>query len=101
MSGRRRVRCISSLLVFAILAGPALGERDVPTLEERIRAVVHSTDPPRTIMVMRLRYAEAEELAETLAPSLPPGITVVPHPPTNSLIIVGPPGPPLREVAPE
>jgi hypothetical protein len=89
------------LLVFAILAVPAFGQREVLTLEERIRAVVHSADPPRTIMVMRLRHAEAEELAATLAPSLPPGITVVPHPPTNSLIIVGPPGRPLQEIAPQ
>ena len=88
------------MLVFGVLAGPALGERDVPTLEERIVAVAHSADPPWTIMVIRLRHAKAEGLAATLGPSLSPGITVVPHPPTNSLIILGPPGPPAQEIAP-
>lgn len=40
-----------------------------------------------TILVIPLKYANAEELAATLTPILPPGVTVVPYSPTNSLII--------------
>jgi hypothetical protein len=37
--------------------------------------------------VIRLKHAKAEQLAETLSHILPPGITVVPDRPTNSLVV--------------
>ena len=54
-------------------------------------------EPPRTegsdsdfglgITVIRLKWANAEELAATLAPILPEGVKVVAYPPLNALII--------------
>ena len=40
-----------------------------------------------TITVIRLKWANAEELAATLAPILPEGLTVLAYPPLNALII--------------
>jgi type II secretory pathway component GspD/PulD (secretin) len=40
--------------------------------------------------VIRLKHAKAEQLAETLRAILPPGVTLVADPPTNSLIVSGP-----------
>ncbi len=89
------------MLVFAMLAGPALGERDVSPLEERIVAVALSADPPWTIMVIRLRHAKAEELAATLRRVLPPDVKVVPDVPTNSLIVSVPSASPVEPIDPE
>jgi len=54
-----------------------------------------------SVKVIRLKHAKAEELAETLSQILPPGITVVPDPRTNSLIISTRPSPTGRPSAPE
>jgi general secretion pathway protein D len=43
------------------------------------------------VKVVRLNYARAGELAYTLSWVAPPGVRIVPHFPTNSLIISGPP----------
>ena len=44
-----------------------------------------------TIEVVPLKYAKAEEVAETLSGIAPPGVRIVPYYPTNSLIISGNP----------
>jgi type II secretory pathway component GspD/PulD (secretin) len=44
-----------------------------------------------TIKVVPLTYAQAGDLAYTLSWIAPPGVRVVPHHPTNSLILSGPP----------
>lgn len=44
-----------------------------------------------TIKVVPLSYARASELAYTLSWIAPPGVRIVAYPPTNSLIISGPP----------
>ena len=44
-----------------------------------------------TVKVVPLSYARAGELAYTLSRVVPPGVRIVPHHPTNSLIISGPP----------
>ncbi len=51
------------------------------------------------IMVIKLNYANAEELAATLRQILPPGVTVVAYSPTNSIIISGNPAA-LEQVIP-
>ncbi len=76
----------TSVLLSAVLAGPAWGDEPF-TFEDRVVAVVRSTDVPATITVIRLHHAKAEELAATLRRALPPDVTVVPDVPTNSLII--------------
>jgi len=42
-----------------------------------------------TVTVIHLDYANAEELAAVLSEIVPPGVTVVPYYPTNSLIVSG------------
>jgi hypothetical protein len=54
-----------------------------------------------TATVIRLKHAKAAQLAETLGRILPPGMTVVPDRPTNSLIISAPSSPPAQQIAPE
>lgn len=87
MTAARRRRWGVNLLLVAMLAGPAWGEDDPLSFEERVVAVVRQSGQPSTIMVIRLYHAEAEVLAATLNQVLPPGTTVVPDPPTNSLIV--------------
>ncbi len=88
------MKTYASLAAVIVLStpAPAWADSDAAGFRERVAAVVRSSDPPTTIMVIRLWHAEAEELAHTLRPILPPGVTVVPHSPTNSLIFSGPSG---------
>lgn len=54
--------------------------------------VVVADDITRSDFVMRvirLTYADAAEVATTLAWTAPPGVRVVPHVPTNSVVIAG------------
>jgi len=51
--------------------------------------------------VIRLKHAKAEHLAATLGPILPPGVTIVPDRPTNSLLISGPSSALAPRIAPE
>jgi general secretion pathway protein D len=54
--------------------------------------VVPAVDIARSeflVRVIRLTYADAAEVAATLSWAAPPGIRVVPHGPTNSVVIVG------------
>src|SRR5215470_10451615 len=44
-----------------------------------------------TIEVVPLNYARADEVAYTLSWIAPPGVRIVPYPPTNSLLISGNP----------
>ncbi len=44
-----------------------------------------------TVAVVPLQYARAEEIAYTLSQIAPPGVKVAPYPPTNSVLIAGPP----------
>ena len=60
------------------------------TFEDRLLAVVRSTEHPAEIMVIRLRHANALEVANTLRRLAPSGVTVVPDLPSNSLILTGP-----------
>jgi type II secretory pathway component GspD/PulD (secretin) len=48
-------------------------------------------DEPFTVKVVPLNYARAGELAYTLSRVAPPSIRIIPHYPTNSLIISGHP----------
>jgi type II secretory pathway component GspD/PulD (secretin) len=44
-----------------------------------------------TVEVVPLQYARAEEVAYILSQIAPPGVKVAPYPPTNSVLIAGPP----------
>jgi len=46
---------------------------------------------PFVIEVVPLQYARADEVAATLAGISPPGVRIIPYPPTNSVIIAGAP----------
>lgn len=81
-------------------AAPPLGPGDVPTPAEGTSAALCDAGAPWTIMVIRLEHAKAEELAETLGRILPPGMTVVPDPRTNSLLISATSSPPAEPIAP-
>ncbi len=79
-----------SVLTIAMIAGVAWA--DQVSAEER------QGETPRTersdsdfglgITVIRLKWANAEELAATLAPILPEGVKAVAHSPLNALIIM-------------
>ncbi len=76
-------------IIALALVGTASADQTSP--EER-----RDTTPPvqkddrrlgAGMTIIRLKYANAEELAATLAPILPAGVKVVPYPPLNALII--------------
>lgn len=73
-------------IVIGALAAPlvAAGQSTAPS---------EACEPMGTmiIKVVPLSYARASELAHTLSLVTPPRVRVVPYPPTNSLIISGPP----------
>jgi len=48
-----------------------------------------ASQSPWTIVVINLRYADAEEIARVLRELLPDTIRVVPYYPTNSVLIAG------------
>jgi hypothetical protein len=90
-----------SALLSALLAGPAAGEADTAAPGDSVSGEPRAAAEPWTIRVIRLEHAKAEQLAETLARVLPPGTTLVPDRPTNSLLISGPPSPAIQAIAPE
>lgn len=67
--------------VFADRVSPPDKQDQTPLIQEDVRG------PGGGITVIRLKWADAQELAATLAPILPPGYKVVPYPPLNALII--------------
>jgi len=76
-------------------------EGDISPPDEGSSAIACDTEASRTIQVIRLKHAKAEQLAETLGRALPPGMTVVADRPTNSLIISGPSSAAGPPIAPE
>ncbi len=79
-----------SVLTIAMIAGVAWAyqvsaeerQDEAPRTEETDRALGLG------IRVIRLQWANAEELAATLAPILPEGYKVIAYPPLNALIIM-------------
>jgi type II secretory pathway component GspD/PulD (secretin) len=57
---------------------------------ESIWIVPADAPPDYTFRVVPLRYADAAVIAMRLAQLAPPGVRIVPYPPTNSLILSGP-----------
>ncbi len=78
-----------SVLTLAMLAGAASANHVSP--EERQdktpRTKRSDGDPGLGITIIRLKWANAEELAATLRPILPEGYQVIAYPPLNALII--------------
>ncbi len=78
-----------SVLTIAIAAGVAWA--DQVSAEERQDETPRPEETDRAlglgITVIRLKWANAEELAATLAPILPEGYKVIAYPPLNALII--------------
>ncbi|HXH82817.1 MAG TPA: secretin N-terminal domain-containing protein [Candidatus Tectomicrobia bacterium] len=69
------------------LHGYAMVERPEATWIVPAREV----PPPEVVVrVVRLTYADAGEVAATLAWVAPPGVRIAPYVPTNSLVIAGP-----------
>ena len=70
------------LFMFAWIGSPAAFSQSTDTAE---------MEPGWAIAVIKLHYANAEEVAVVLEAVLPPTVRIVPYPPTNSLIISGDP----------
>jgi hypothetical protein len=81
---RFRFRWLAACALFGIaasvLAQPPVSEPKRETSEE------HSE---WAYTVIKLKYADAEEIAHVLRQLLPPTVRVVPYAPTNSLLIAG------------
>ncbi len=77
------------VLMIAMIAGVAWA--DQVSAEERQDETPRTEETDRAlglgITVIRLKWANAEELAATLAPILPEGYKVIAYPPLNALII--------------
>ena len=99
MSTRRRSRWACSGLLLAFLAGAARGE-DAATPGKGSPDVSPANGEEWTFTVIRLKHARAQHLADTLGRILPPGMVVVPDPPTNSLILAGPSSSAAHVIAP-
>ena len=50
-----------------------------------------TAEPAWTFVVIKLRYADAEQVAAVLRELLPPTVRVVPYQPTNSVVVSGDP----------
>ncbi|HEX7000039.1 MAG TPA: secretin N-terminal domain-containing protein [Gammaproteobacteria bacterium] len=72
-------------IVLALSCSPLVSLAQAPAEEPPAEG-----DRP-AVEVIKLAYAEAEEVAALLAQVAPAGVTVVPYPPTNSIIIAGDP----------
>ncbi len=79
-----------SVLTIAMIAGVAWA--DQVSAEERQDETPRTEETDRAlglgITVIRLKWANAEELAATLRPILPEGYKVIAYPPLNALIIM-------------
>ncbi len=78
-----------SVLTLAMIAGVAWA--DQVSAEERQDETARTEETDRAlglgITVIRLKWANAEELAATLRPILPEGVKVIAYPPLNALVI--------------
>ncbi len=78
------MRMIGFLSLMALAGGCA---------DTRQAKAVAQAERPRTMQVVPLRYAAAEELGrelvQTLGPAKKSGVTIVADPRTNSLIVTG------------
>ena len=79
-----------SLVAFSIAA--AVASADQVSAEERQDETPRSEKSDHAlglgITIIRLKWADAEELAATLRPILPEGYKVIAYPPLNALIIM-------------
>jgi hypothetical protein len=89
--------CSPLLFGGAALAHPHEGRRPPAAQTERGPTETGPTASEHagrwTIVVVRLGYARAEEVARILSQLAPPDVTVTAYEPTNSLIIAGDPAP--------
>ena len=78
-----------SLVAFSIAVAVPAADQVSPEerQDETPRTERSDSDFGLSITVVRLKWANAEELAATLAPILPEGVKVVAYPPLNALII--------------
>lgn len=78
-----------SVVTLAMLLGVASANQGSPEKkqDETPRTERSDHNLGAAITVIRLKWANAEELAATLAPILPEGVKVVAYPPLNALII--------------
>ena len=78
-----------SVLTIAMIAGVAWA--DQVSAEERQDETPRTEETDRAlglgITIVRLKWADAEELAAILRPILPEGYKVIAYPPLNALII--------------
>ncbi len=78
------------VLMIAMIAGVAWA--DQVSAEERQDETPRTEETDRAlglgITIVRLKWADAEELAATLRPILPEGYKVIAYPPLNALIIM-------------
>jgi hypothetical protein len=81
----RFIACTACALIA--IASRAFAETAAP--ESRSEAGV--TPSAWTLVVIKLRYANAEHVASVLRELLPPTVKVVPYQPTNSVLISGDP----------
>ena len=87
-----RVQRWLAVLVLAATAGSGTWAADNPAQREHDKLTEMSWSDHQSkwaVTVVKLQYANAEELALIIASILPAGLQVIPYAPTNSLIISG------------
>ena len=89
----------TALLLLMSFTGVAWAETDAARGERT--PLPPASEAPWTVTIVRLKHAKAEDLAATLSRILPPGVTVVPDRPTNSLLISAPSSALSPPIAPE
>jgi type II secretory pathway component GspD/PulD (secretin) len=70
-----------------VVASRAFGQPAPPEFQREAAA----DESGWTFVVIKLRHADAEQVASVLRELLPPTVRVVPYPPTNSVLISGDP----------
>jgi hypothetical protein len=79
-----RFTAFAACALFGIAPG-TLGQPAAPEREREAAAPESSW----TVVVIKLQYADAEQVAAVLRELLPPTVRVVPYYPTNSVLISG------------
>jgi hypothetical protein len=82
MGARAAIRCLSCLAVLA-LSGSSFASESLPGANK-------PENSPQRIQVIRLRYADAADVAELLSHLLPSTFRVAAYRPTNSVVIIAP-----------
>jgi type II secretory pathway component GspD/PulD (secretin) len=83
-----RIKRLAACALFGLAAG-AFAHAAISQSQSQSESEVSDEHAVWTYVVIKLEYADAEEIALVLRQLVPPAVRVVAYPPTNSVVIAG------------